>query len=103
MRAPLILSSLIVLSASVLFADDRHVLIITMDGFPAYLLNDPRAPIDTIRKLAAEGVNAEGMRTVNPSVTWPNHTTIVTGVVPEKHGVIFNGLLVRNGPDRGVR
>ncbi len=103
MRTPLIFSLLTVLSAGAASADDGHVLIITMDGFPAYLLNDPKAPIDTIRKLAAEGVSAEGMRTVNPSVTWPNHTTIATGVVPEKHGVIFNGLLVRNGSGKGVR
>src|SRR4029453_4506601 len=28
----------------------------------------------------------------------PNHTTMVTGVPPARHGVLFNGLLVRDGP-----
>jgi len=36
------------------------------------------------------------MRPVNPTVTWPNHTAIVTGVTPSKHGVLFNGTLVRD-------
>ncbi len=34
------------------------------------------------------------MRPVNPTVTWPNHTAIVTGVQPSEHHVLFNGLLV---------
>jgi predicted AlkP superfamily pyrophosphatase or phosphodiesterase len=29
-------------------------------------------------------------------VTWPNHTSIVTGVTPARHGVLFNGLLIRD-------
>ena len=33
---------------------------------------------------------------VNPTVTWPNHTTLITGVTPAKHGVLFNGLLKRD-------
>jgi predicted AlkP superfamily pyrophosphatase or phosphodiesterase len=37
------------------------------------------------------------MRVSNPSVTWPNHTTLITGVRPEKHGVLANGVLVRGG------
>lgn len=84
-------------------AGERHVIILTLDGFPAYLLNDPKAPIPTIRKLAAEGAVATAMHVVNPSVTWPNHTTLSTGVLPAKHGVIFNGLLVRGGPGLPVR
>src|SRR5579859_5871214 len=45
-------------------ADDRHVVIITMDGFPEYVFRDPHAPIPTLRRLAAEGVAADGMRPV---------------------------------------
>ena len=35
------------------------------------------------------------MRGVNPTVTWPTHTSMVTGVTPARHGVLFNGLLIR--------
>jgi predicted AlkP superfamily pyrophosphatase or phosphodiesterase len=41
------------------------------------------------------------MRPVNPTVTWPNHTAIVTGVEPSDHHVLYNGLLVRG--DGGVK
>lgn len=82
---------------------DAHVIVVTIDGFAAYLLNDPQSPIPTIRKLAAEGTTAEGMRPVNPSVTWPNHTSLITGVRPERHGVIFNGVLSRQEAGRPVK
>ena len=74
----------------------NHVVIITLDGFAGWALDDPYLPVPTLRALAARGVRAKGMRPVNPSVTWPNHTSMVTGVTPAKHGVLFNGLLVRD-------
>jgi predicted AlkP superfamily pyrophosphatase or phosphodiesterase len=74
----------------------NHVVIISLDGFPGWALEDPYLPVPTLRRLAAQGVVARGMRPVNPSVTWPNHTSIVTGVTPARHGVLFNGLLVRD-------
>ncbi len=83
---------------------NHHVIIITIDGFAAYLLDDPKSPIPNLRKLAAEGVVAAGMKVSNPSVTWPNHTTLVTGVSPVKHSVLYNGLMVpeKNGELRRV-
>ncbi len=77
-------------------ATGNHVVIITLDGFPGWALDDPYLPVPTLRRLAARGAIAAGMRPVNPTVTWPNHTAIVTGVTPAKHGVLFNGTLVRD-------
>jgi predicted AlkP superfamily pyrophosphatase or phosphodiesterase len=77
-------------------APTKHVVIICIDGLAAYLLNDPKAPLATIRRLARDGAVVDGgMRVSNPAVTWPNHTSLVTGVRPEKHGVLANGVLVR--------
>lgn len=76
---------------------NHHVIVITVDGGAAFYLNDPKAPIPHLRKLAKEGVVAEGMKVSNPSVTWPNHTTLVTGVHPAKHSVLYNGLM---SPDK---
>lgn len=70
---------------------DRHVVMISIDGFAAYNLNDPKLPLPNIRALAAAGTRADAMTVSTPSVTWPNHTTLVTGVPPAKHGVIANG------------
>jgi predicted AlkP superfamily pyrophosphatase or phosphodiesterase len=98
LRGFLLILGLVLLSFRVMSAvPDHHVVIITIDGFPAYLFSDPLTPIPTIRQLAAEGAVAEGMRVSNPSVTWPNHTTLVTGVHAEKHSVLYNGILNRAG------
>src|ERR1041385_4989218 len=75
---------------------DRTVVLISLDGFPAYALDDPRLPIPTLRRLAREGVSAASMHPINPTVTWANHTAIVTGVDASEHQVLFNGLLVRD-------
>jgi predicted AlkP superfamily pyrophosphatase or phosphodiesterase len=72
-----------------------HVVIITVDGFGAWALDDPHLPVPTLRRLASRGAVAKGMRPPNPPVTWPNHTTIVTGVTPARHGVLFNGVLIQ--------
>src|SRR5262249_579638 len=72
-----------------------HVVIISIDGLPAYLLDHAKARMPNLRRLAGEGVSSAGMHVVNPSVTWPNHTSLVTGVRPERHGVLANGMLVR--------
>jgi len=69
----------------------RHVVLISLDGFGAYNLDDARLPLPNIRRLAREGVRADAMTVSTPSVTWPNHTTLVTGVEPARHGVMANG------------
>jgi glycerophosphoryl diester phosphodiesterase/predicted AlkP superfamily pyrophosphatase or phosphodiesterase len=85
-------------------AADRHVVVITIDGLPAYLLDDPRASLPVIRGLRDSGASAAGgIRVSNPSVTWPNHTTLMTGVHPDRHGVLFNGLPERRGSGTPVR
>lgn len=73
----------------------NHVILITIDGFPARMLDDKRTHAPRIRALAAEGASAEATKVSNPSVTWPNHTTLVSGVRPRKHSVLFNGVLDR--------
>jgi len=79
------------------------VVVISLDGFPAWGLEDPHLPVPTLRRLAREGTLAKRMTTVNPTYTWPNHTTLVTGVPASVHRVLFNGLLVREGPTSPVR
>lgn len=80
------------------FSQSKHVVIITIDGFrPDFYLNSSwHTP--NIRKLMKEGVYAKGVNSVFPSMTYPSHTTIVTGVWPAKHGVYYNGLFEPNGP-----
>ena len=69
------------------------VLMISIDGLrPGDVLEaDARgfkAPV--LKKLVAEGVYASGVKNALPTVTYPNHTTLITGVWPAKHGIANN-------------
>ncbi len=77
-------------------AKDRMVVLISLDGLPASVLDDAKAPIPTLRGLIKNGVAAR-MSTANPTVTWPNHTTLVTGVRADEHGLLANGTIVPTG------
>jgi len=62
-------------------------ILISLDGFrPDYL---DRGQTPTLSRLANEGVRAS-MRPSFPSVTFPNHYTLVTGLRPGRHGLINN-------------
>jgi predicted AlkP superfamily pyrophosphatase or phosphodiesterase len=69
--------------------------LVSIDGLAASYLDDPRAEMPTLRKLAKAGASAKGMITSFPSVTWPSHTSLITGVQPAKHGVIGNSVWSR--------
>jgi predicted AlkP superfamily pyrophosphatase or phosphodiesterase len=73
----------------------RTVVLISLDGFPAAALADPKTPVPTLRRLIRDGTIARHMTTVNPTVTWPNHTAMITGVDASRHGLLVNGTIVR--------
>lgn len=68
----------------------QQVLLVSLDGFRWDYLNRPQAR--NLRRLAAEGVRAERMVPSYPSVTFPNHYTVVTGLYPDHHGIIANAI-----------
>jgi len=76
----------------------EHVVLITVDGFRPDFYLDPSWNAVNIRKLMQDGTHANGVNSVFPSMTYPSHTTIVTGVQPVKHGVYFNNMFEPNGP-----
>jgi predicted AlkP superfamily pyrophosphatase or phosphodiesterase len=75
-------------------ANGPIVVLITIDGFPARALKDPRLPMPMLRMLEANGAYADAMQPINPTVTWPNHTALITGVDASGHHVMANGLIV---------
>jgi predicted AlkP superfamily pyrophosphatase or phosphodiesterase len=77
-------------------AQRGKVVVISLDGFPANALDDPKLPVPTLRKLMASGTGGP-MLAINPTITWPNHTTMVTGVGADAHGLLLNGAIVRTG------
>lgn len=69
------------------------VVVISIDGLrPDYVLSaDAYAlKIPNLRKLLASGTHASGVQGVVPTVTYPSHTTLVTGVSPARHGILAN-------------
>jgi len=73
---------------------DRMVVLISLDGFPGFALEDAKQPVPTLRRLIRDGAWAR-MHTINPTITWPNHTTMVTGVYANEHGLLVNGTILR--------
>ncbi len=86
LQAPAISAPLI--SAPVISATTRPVILISLDGFRADYLDRGLTP--NIAALAAIGVRATAMRPVFPSVTFPNHYSLVTGLYPDRHGIVNN-------------
>ncbi|RYY16344.1 MAG: alkaline phosphatase family protein [Chitinophagaceae bacterium] len=92
------LLTVLVLAAFTGFAQKaEHVILITIDGFrPDYYL-DPAWKTPNLAQLLKQGVHAKGVNSVFPSMTYPAHTSIVTGVRPARHGIYFNGMFEPNG------
>jgi predicted AlkP superfamily pyrophosphatase or phosphodiesterase len=67
------------------------VILISFDGWRWDYLDRYEAP--HLRALAARGVRAEGLIPAFPSVTYPNHYTLVTGLYPDHHGVVANSMV----------
>lgn len=74
---------------------DHCVVLISVDGFANFYMDDSKADMPMIRRLARDGAQAQGMVCTFPTVTWPNHVTLCTGAHPAKHGVIGNSYLDR--------
>jgi hypothetical protein len=68
----------------------KHVILVSIDGLlPAYYL-DRTWPAPAMQQLYREGAHAVAVRSVFPSLTYPGHTTLVTGALPARHGICHN-------------
>jgi predicted AlkP superfamily pyrophosphatase or phosphodiesterase len=69
------------------------VLMISIDGLrPGDVIDAAKrgAKVPNLRAFMAEGAYATGVRNVLPPVTYPDHTTLITGVWPAQHGITSN-------------
>jgi len=69
---------------------ERHVLIVSIDGLRPDFYLDQTWAAPELRALLEAGSHARAAEGVFPTVTYPNHATIVTGVRPAGHGVLSN-------------
>ncbi|BDU15834.1 ectonucleotide pyrophosphatase/phosphodiesterase [Lysobacter auxotrophicus] len=68
--------------------EPRTVVIVSIDAFRADYLSADATP--NLARIAREGVRAAWMNPSYPSLTFPNHYTLATGLRPDRHGVIHN-------------
>src|SRR5258705_709154 len=69
------------------------LVVISVDGLrPDYVTaaDAHGAKVPHLRKFLHEGTYAQGVTGVIPTVTYPSHTTLMTGVWPAKHGILAN-------------
>jgi predicted AlkP superfamily pyrophosphatase or phosphodiesterase len=82
-----------VIDAAALMSNGTHIfapttILISLDGFRADFLNRNLTP--TLNQFVQEGISPKYMLPSFPSVTFPNHYTMATGLYPEAHGIVGN-------------
>lgn len=78
----------------------ERVVLISIDGLRPEFYLDEAYEAPTLRELVRRGAHARGVEGVFPSVTYPSHASIVTGVRPWKHGIYANTLWTERGSTR---
>jgi len=74
-------------------ATSHRLMILSVDGLDWRYIRDRDAlglKIPNIRRLLAKSQVADGVTGVWPTITWPSHTTMLTGVRPDQHGILAN-------------
>ncbi len=75
-----------------------HVILVSVDGLRPEFYLEERWPAPMMRRMAREGAHADRVRGVTPTVTYPSHTTLVTGALPARHGIAHNRPFEPGGP-----
>lgn len=74
-------------------AQAEPVLLISIDGLrPGDALEAKERGLDlpNLRRFVTEGSWSSGVTGILPTVTYPSHTTLLTGVAPARHGIVSN-------------
>ena len=74
-------------------ADAPMVMLISVDGMKPEAVIDAQShglKVPNLRAFMADGAYSAGVRGVLPTLTYPSHTTLLTGASPAKHGIIDN-------------
>ena len=65
-----------------------YLILVSVDGFRWDYMD--RYPTPNMNRLAANGSKAERLLPVFPTLTFPNHYSIATGLYPDHHGLVAN-------------
>ena len=67
-----------------------YVILITIDGLRAEMIDDPLMPSPFLKMMSRDGLRIGRVIGIPPAATYPSHTTLVTGEVPARHRVFYN-------------
>jgi predicted AlkP superfamily pyrophosphatase or phosphodiesterase len=84
---------LFLLAAASTLSARQPLVVVSVDGLDHRYLRDCDKlglRIPNLRRLMKEGAWADGVVGEIPTITWPEHTTILTGVPPSVHGIQEN-------------
>lgn len=87
---------LLALNLTACAAPAKYVLLVSIDGMRPDAMMKARMP--HLKKLIARGAHSLTARTVMPSITLTSHVSMVTGVGPERHQVLWNEYRPEKGP-----
>jgi predicted AlkP superfamily pyrophosphatase or phosphodiesterase len=93
MKRKLLVGSVFFLTALPTGALAEPLLLISIDGLqPGDVIEAEKRGIDIpyLKRFVTEGTYASGVRGVLPTITYPSHATLLTGVSPAMHGIIGN-------------
>lgn len=79
----------------------EHVVLISIDGFRPEFYKDPLWPAPNLQLMKKQGVYADSVKSVFPSITYAAHSTIITGALPGKHGIVHNSPFEPGGGSGG--
>jgi len=75
------------------------LLVVSVDGLDQRYLDNPNLKIPNLRRILKEGEAAKGVIGIVPTVTWPSHTTIISGATAWEHGILGNRRPAGEGGD----
>ena len=80
----------LIVSSLARLAHAAPVLMISIDGLKPEYVTQADAhgmKVPYLRRLMRDGTYAEGVVGIWPTITYPSHTTLLTGVWPDEHGI----------------
>ncbi|MEF9934456.1 MAG: ectonucleotide pyrophosphatase/phosphodiesterase [Clostridium sp.] len=72
--------------------EDRHLILISLDGFSSDDFEYAKT-LPNFRSLLLKGSYVLEGESIYPSLTYPAHASVVTGLYPSQHGVVNNTVL----------
>jgi len=82
------LTIILVIATSLIVQCKQYLILVSLDGFRWDYAHRGLTP--NLEQVREKGVSAMSLRPVFPTLTFPNHYSIISGMYPENHGIISN-------------